>query len=257
MTDKPPTTWVGLEELVTAILHECGMDARRQIHLSVPRGSITVDVFAKEEVNGIVQNIICECKYWKTNIPSATVREFRTVMQETGAHRGYIISKVGFQTGAVEAAMSTNIELLTLDQFQEAYFDKWIHRRLWTIENEIGNFNTYYEPLGPPGYSQLTSEEERVAYDAVWEKYAFAGLMLQPFSPYLRLTRDFPIPQLPFDVSEMERKGIQIPDDIRTATAYREFFHLLTQYARAGLSALREVNPITHGRSSQNISRDD
>ena len=178
-------------------------------------------------------------------------------MQETGAHRGFIISKVGFQSGAVEAATSTNVELLTFSEFQAMYFDKWIHRRLWDIEEDIGDFNTYYEPIGRPGYSKLKSEEERIAYDDVWNKYLFAGLMLMPFSPYVRMIGNYPIPELPFDVSRMESKGIQIPDDIRMATGYREFFEIVQDYARVGLIALRGVNPITRGRPTETITRDD
>jgi hypothetical protein len=83
-------------------------------------------------------------------------------MQETGAHRGYIISRVGFQAGAVEAARATNIELVTFAEFQNICFDN----------------------------------------DAVWSTYLFAGMVLQPFSPFIRM-----IPKPPFDVSEFEKKG--------------------------------------------------
>ncbi len=34
--------------------------------------------------------------------PREKVHAFRTVMDETGANRGYIISRVGFQIGAIE-----------------------------------------------------------------------------------------------------------------------------------------------------------
>jgi hypothetical protein len=35
-------------------------------------------------------------KSWSTNIPKEVVHVFRTVIHETGAHRDYIISRVGF-----------------------------------------------------------------------------------------------------------------------------------------------------------------
>ena len=130
ITERVPERWEQLEELVTAILHECGMMARRKVSLALPRGSVDVDVLAEETSDRIVQRIICECKNWRTNIPREVVQAFRTVMQETGAHRGYIISKVGFQPGAVEAARATNIELVTFIEFQNIYFDKWINNRI-------------------------------------------------------------------------------------------------------------------------------
>jgi len=181
ITDKLPAAWDQLEELVTAILNECGMKARRHASLQLPRGSVDVDVLAEETVDGIVHRTICECKNWQANIPKEVVHAFRTVMQETGAHRGYIISRVGFQVGAFEAARATNIELATFAEFQNIYFEKWITKRIWAIENEIGDFNSYYEPLGRPGYSKLKDDEERSAYDAVWRKYRFAGMILIPF----------------------------------------------------------------------------
>jgi hypothetical protein len=184
-------------------------------------------------------------------------------MEETGAHRGYIISRIGFQAGAIEAARATNIELVTFGQFQEAYFSKWISKRLWAIEDEIGNFNTYYEPLGPPGYSALKNDQERVAYDAVWDKYMFAGYILMPFSPYMRLVGDlrggsnYSPPKLPLDVSDLEKRGIVVPKDVKEAKGYRELFETLVRYAKQGLNELRAVNPITRGKRSEEIERDD
>jgi Restriction endonuclease len=257
ITAKLPDAWDELEDLVAAILTECGMKAQRQVSLQLPRGSVDVDVLAEESVDGITHRIICECKNWRVNIPKEVVHAFRTVMQETGANRGYIVSRVGFQSGAIEAAKATNIELATFEEFQNIYFDKWISKRIWAIEHAIENFNTYYEPLGKPGYSMLQDDDDRAAYDAVWYKYLFAGLMLMPFSPYMRLVKPHPFPELPFDVSGLDEVGVQVPPNIRAATAYREFFQLLEGYARTGLPELRAVNPVTRGRPPASIERDD
>ena len=55
----------------------------------------------------------------------------------------------------------------------------------------------------------------------------------------------------------MDCKGIQIPDDVRKATAYREFFEIVQAYARVGLPELREVNPIALSKSPEVITSDD
>jgi hypothetical protein len=257
ITAQLPDAWEKLEELVTEILSECGMATQRQVSLQLPRGSVDVDVVADETVDGIIHHTICECKNWRVNIPKEVVHAFRTVMQETGANRGYIVSRVGFQSGAIEAAKATNIELVTFAEFQNVYFHKWINKRIWDIEHQIEPFNTYYEPLGPPGYSQLQDDAERAAYDAVWNRYLFAGLMLQPFSPYLRVIRPHPFPEMPFNVSQWVAQGIVVPEDIQAATAYREFFEILINYAKKGLAELRAVNPVTRGRPAESIERDD
>lgn len=251
-----PERWEELEELVTAILNEAGMTAKRQVTLDLPRGDVDVDVYAEETVDGIVHRTVCECKNWKTNIPKDVVHAFRTVMQETGANRGYIISRMGFQSGAVEAAKATNINLVTFEEFQQRYFDKWYKNRCWSIERAIGNFNTYYEPIGTPGYHLLQSDGERAAYDEVLNRYLFAGIMLTPFSPYLGLF-DKRVPAVPFDVAEMDKQGVAVPDEVRNASGYRELLGLLERYAREGLTALRKVNPVTRDQSPEAVERDD
>ncbi|MBO4227904.1 restriction endonuclease [Bradyrhizobium neotropicale] len=207
ITSIAPDSWRELETAVADILRECGMAIQQQANVQLPRGSVNVDVLAEETLEGISQRIVCECKNWRTNVPREKVHAFRTVMQETGAHRGYTISRTGFQVGAIEAAQATNVELLTFEQLQERYFRKWLTRRLWSIERAVGNFNVYYEPLGRPGYRLLRNDEERAAYDEVWERYCFAGIMLQHFSPYSRLAENMPLTQLPFDVRD--RRGIR------------------------------------------------
>lgn len=249
ITDKKPDAWDELEELVTAIMKECGMKAQRGVSLPIPRGSVNVDVYVEETIGNIIHRIICECKNWRNNIPKDVVHAFRTVMQETGAHRGYIISRVGFQRGAMEAAEATNIELVTFAEFQNVYFEKWIKASIWKIENDVGDFNAYYEASGKPGYSKLKDDKERAVYDAVWHKYLFAGLMLMPFSPYRGMVDNYAFPTLPFDVSKLEKCGIIVPDNLKAAPAYREFFDILTEYARDGFEALRAVSPITRGEA--------
>jgi hypothetical protein len=248
ITSLTPNGWRDLENTVADILRECGMAVQQQINVPLPRGSVDLDVLADEIIDGIRSKIVCECKDWRTNVPREKVHAFRTVMDETGANRGYIISRVGFQIGAVEAANATNVELLTFEQFQERYFDKWIARRCRAIEDAIGNFNVYYEPLGRPGYHALATDDERAAYDAVWERYAFAGVMLMGFSPYLRMLGNAPpLPPLPFDVAELERQGLPVPPEVRAASGYRELLALLQHYGGVGLEELRAVNPLTRG----------
>lgn len=257
ITEAVPGTWQELERIVTAILAECGMNAQHGVTLTLPRGTVDVDVHAEETVDGIVHRTICECKHWRATVPKTVVHSFRTVMAEAGVHRGYIISTNGFQAGAVEAAVATNIELVTFEEFQRAYFGKWIGKRIWAVENELDGFHTYYEPLGPPGYSKLDNDDERAVYDEVWNRYLFAGLMLHPFSPYMRMVGSYPHPPLPFDCSSLDAKKIAIPDDIRNAKGYGEFFELLLKYGLEGRAALRAVNPVTRGKPPESVQNDD
>jgi Restriction endonuclease len=257
ITNRTPDGWEELEALVADILAEAGLTTQRQLTLRLPRGAVTVDVMVEETIDNIVFRTICECKNWRTNIPQDVVHGFRTVIQESGAHRGYIISRIGFQSGAIEAAKSTNIDLVTFPQFQELYFDKWINKRLWTIEKEVGAINTYYEPFGIPGISRVDDEQHELAYVEVHKKFLFVGCILPLFSPYSRMVRKSPTVALPIDVTGLEKQGVSIPEDLKAATTYREFFELLVGYARTGLTELRAQNPHTRGKQPAELERDD
>jgi Restriction endonuclease len=257
ITNQDPASWQELEESVCAILAECGMRARRQVKLDFPRGGATVDVMAEESVNGIVSRTICECKNWKTKISQDVVHSFRTVMQESGAHRGYIISKVGFQSGAVDAARATNIELVTFAEFQDKYFDKWYDVRVWEIEREVGALNTYYEPFGIPGMSRLEDQREKDAYYALWRRWRFLGFLLVELSPYLRAFGDKRTVSLPINIAELAKYEVEPPVDLLGIATPSEYFSKLINYARIALSELRALNPITREKAAGEVDRDD
>jgi len=256
ITSKNPDTWQELELLVELILNECGMRAKRKAELHLTSGPVVVDVLADENVHGINHRIICECKNWRSNIPEKVVRAFRTIIHDAGAQRGYVISREDFQAEAFETAQTTNIDLVTFSRFQTIYFNKWIQRRWWTIENEASNFNAYYE-LRRPGYHLLTDDTQRAAYDAIWKKYLFVSLALVPFFSYFRMVEKGPLPSIPFDFSELDKRGSIVPGDIRAATGYREFLELLIHYAKAGLRQLRAVNPATRWYTAGTNGRND
>lgn len=258
ITTMEPETWQHLEELVRDIFVECGVQTQRQASLTLPRGSVNVDVLAEETKDGTTLRTICECKNWKANVPQEVVHSFRTVLAEAGAHRGYIISKAGFQSGAVEAAHSTNITLVTFAKFQALYFDRWIMARCWHLENTIGGLNTYYEPFGIPGIMKLESEPERASYAERCRHYQYLGILLALFSPWARsIGEPAPWPALPLDTKVIDERSIYLPDEFRAVGSYREFFQLLEAHARTALTELRAMNPITRNRSPESIDRDD
>lgn len=89
------------------------------------RGRKEIDVYVKDPIITPPATYLCECKLWARPVPQEVVHSFRTVMADTGANRGYIISHSGFQSGAREAAEHTNVELVTFDELQAIFFDRW------------------------------------------------------------------------------------------------------------------------------------
>ncbi|WP_442852528.1 restriction endonuclease [Roseobacter sp. SK209-2-6] len=69
--------------------------------------------------------VLCECKYWQQPVPQSVVHALKVVCSDAGANQGLIISKKGFQSGAEEKPLFTNVRLKTFGQFQETYFLDW------------------------------------------------------------------------------------------------------------------------------------
>ncbi|GAI37777.1 unnamed protein product, partial [marine sediment metagenome] len=52
-----------------------------------------------------------ECKYWNTNVTKEKMLVLQQIIDDIGADKGVLISKKGFQSGAIRAVKKTNIIL--------------------------------------------------------------------------------------------------------------------------------------------------
>ena len=64
------------------------------------RGKKEADVYVNDPRASVNQIMLIECKHWELLVPQGEVHSFQTVMIGAGANTGFIISKVGFQSGA-------------------------------------------------------------------------------------------------------------------------------------------------------------
>ena len=120
-----PTRWQELESKVAQILGECGYEVEVQKNVQLARGDVNIDVWADD--HGSPSNIIAvECKHWSTAVTKNVVHAFRTVVGDSGANTGLIVSSAGFQDGAVEAAAYSNVRLVDWDEFQEMFVARWL-----------------------------------------------------------------------------------------------------------------------------------
>ena len=146
--DPYPTDWRALQAGVCRLLNDVGLSAKVEVELPTPRGRVVVDVFATDENS--VDNItyIVECKNWNSAIPKTVVHSFTTVMQETGANIGYIVSQNGLQSGADEYTRHTNITGLTYQALQERYFNVW-WQKYFCVEaaSAADSAHQYVEPI--------------------------------------------------------------------------------------------------------------
>jgi hypothetical protein len=122
--DKGPETWQDLEIMVRQAFDEMGYDSYRKYPARTVRGTVEIDVFAKKITSPIPSIVLCECKHWNMPVSQNVIHGFRTVCSDIGAHYGLIISKNGFQSGAGESRESTNIHLMSFEEFQTT-FREW------------------------------------------------------------------------------------------------------------------------------------
>jgi len=123
--DTEPADWRELQERVAQLFSEIGCDARIGETVTLVRGKKEIDVLVRDPETTPASVYLCECKYWGKPIPQEVIHSFRTVLVDFGAHRGFIISRTGFQAGAKEAVRNTNLDLLTFEELQSLFFDRW------------------------------------------------------------------------------------------------------------------------------------
>ncbi|MBK3848104.1 restriction endonuclease [Stutzerimonas xanthomarina] len=129
MIDDPlPGNWRDLQTDVQRIFRNVGLLADVEVDLRTPRGSVNVDILAIDVRSVDKIKYIAECKNWGTAVPQSVVHSFTTVMHETGANIGFIISKHGLQEGAKRYTQNTNIVGMTYLEFQQRYFEAWWKR---------------------------------------------------------------------------------------------------------------------------------
>jgi len=115
-----------LQHDVSTILRDCGYETDTEKTIETVRGKVEVDVFAIKK-KAYTSTVLCECKYWNTAVPQTVIHAFRTVVEDSGASQGIIISKTGFQKGAFEAVAKSNLVLLTWQEFQDAFSLDYVH----------------------------------------------------------------------------------------------------------------------------------
>ena len=244
ITSKEPENWQDLQNEVAKILSECGFSVEVEKVIKTARGKVEIDVYAEEIIKGRKYIIACECKYWRNKVPQSVIHSFRTVLADIGVNVGYIVSMVGFQSGAFKASELTNVELVTWRQFQEAFEDTWYEVYLINeVVKRLDPLLTYTEPLLPGWFDKLT-EEDKNKYIALKGKYDIFGWLIMQFTPYLNMfkkeKRLLPISATEFRDKVPEHEFIEkIPENIASTTGYREFLELISEYGGHAIAQFR------------------
>lgn len=186
MIDSPyPTDWKELQVGVCQLFQDIGLTAFTEKVLTTPRGVVEVDVYAIDEASVDKIKYIAECKNWQTAIPKTVVHALTTVMHETGANIGFIVSQKGLQPGAEAYTESTNIIGLTYLELQQRYFPAWWERYFCPNLGDAADvLMDYVEPFNVTRSEKLDtmSEEEINRWHELTDKYGLFGSTLSLFN---------------------------------------------------------------------------
>lgn len=215
--DKRPTTWKELQDYVKQMFNECGFETESPHTVKLVRGQKEVDVYAKDIQSEYQPIVFIECKYWNNPIPQDIIHSFRTVMADGGANIGFIVSKAGFQKGAIEAAEKTNIRLVTFEELQQVYFRRWlknIPKKYLEIADKLFPYWEIYGGKKAADGGQINWETERLLYQAYKPLCSIGPWDLQD-NNYMR--RDLPL-TIPVVNDDLKQIGTKI------ISTYREYF---------------------------------
>lgn len=224
ITSTTPGSWRALQDETARILQECGFTVKVERKTPIVRGVAEIDVYAEEMVKGRRYAILCECKHWRAKVPQTVIHAFRTVVADSGANVGYIISSAGFQAGAYSAAELTNVRLVSWGEFQAEFEQSWLeHYLVPTVTDQCDLLITYTEPLLPAGFRDLNEQDQRRFLTLKQEHEPFGWLMMS-FTQYARMIIKKPPPKLPLRPRLTRQEWVgSIPSKVLDAAGYREF----------------------------------
>ncbi len=192
-------SWQTYQEEVATFFRGLGLEATTNLTLQGIRTTHDIDVYVKSHRVGFDVVWVIECKHWERRVTKLHVLALREIVTDLGADRGILLSEVGFQSGAVEAAKLTNVHVSSLANLRESAFAEIMSIRLrelydrveacreryWDISKEKRIKDGLRPDVGEDGYSgthliDLASELIAKAFRGVYpvEVESLAGLWL-------------------------------------------------------------------------------
>jgi restriction system protein len=246
-----PASWQELEAQVAGILRECGYEVEVQKNVKLARGDVNIDVWADEHMSP-PNVIVVECKHWATPATKNAVHGFRTVVGDSGANTGLLVSAAGFQSGAVEAAAYSNVRLLDWWEFQEMFAERWFRKYLSpTLAEETDALHEYTEPINSRIFRKADAlpEERREQFKALRERHSALAITNFAFHPVVLdnflSSAAKSIPTLPLRASAEGPDGSElvglVPDEVLDATTLRPMMEAMIEQSHRAIAEFDEV----------------
>ena len=233
-----PSDWHSLQKEVAQILGECGMRSAVDVEVTTARGSVKVDVVAVDDSRTPRVMVLCECKLWKQSVPQSVVHSFRTVVNDSGASLGLLISPRRAQRGAYQATEHSNVHILSWAEFQAMFEDRWTRNYLLTsLSRESHALVEYTQPiLRITRKARNLPPAERARFAKLRKRHLGAAFFaMAPCFATSEGEAKLGVPQLPIGVGPAglsARLVSALPASVVTASCLREFLDVYVSYLR-------------------------
>lgn len=240
ITGIHPNSWKDLQNKVAQILERCGFNTEIEKTIKTARGEVEIDVYGEELIDGRKYSLLCECKFWGTNIPQTIIHGFRTIISDIGANIGYIITTSDYQSGAKKTIENTNVVLLTWESFQELFFESWYMNYFYTtLNNELVIDDSYH---WVEWFDDLTNKDKNKYFQLRNELDELSEVKNFFPAPFIKnINSDyFKIPKLPLReylsekgfIYEIIEYSTDLPTGILDEVSYQELLEKLIFYGK-------------------------
>ena len=160
--------WKKYQEDTADYFRSIGLNAATDVTVKGVRTDHDIDVLVTSHYVGFDITWIVECKYWKKPVNKLHVLGLREIVADIGADRGILLSESGFQSGAIEAANLTNIQVTSLVNIQESASHSIYAMRLRDLYDRVSICKDRYWAI---------SKQERIKYKlrADFYEYDYSG----------------------------------------------------------------------------------
>lgn len=141
------TDWNDYQEETAEFFRSIGMEANTNVTINGVRTSHDVDVVVRSNNFGFDLLWLVECKHWKRSVSKLHVLALREIVSDTGADRGILMAEKGFQSGALEAAQLTNVQLTSLAELRISASYALGMAELRVIQERVDQCRTRYWKL--------------------------------------------------------------------------------------------------------------
>ncbi|MGG4095299.1 restriction endonuclease [Paenibacillus lautus] len=236
ITNIIPTDWKDLQLQVAKIFSDMGCKVKVEENIDLVRGTSNIDVFVEDITTTPTLIYLCECKNWNSEVPKSVIHSFKSIVSDSGAHCGYIISKTGFQSGAYETAYKSNIFIMSWEQFIETFEDRWIQAMINKLHVVGKPLRDYCYTLTDFYKSDLDklNRVDRNKFDETLEKYRLISTCSSKDN-YLEIGTG---KYIRFEVDKVISKEIDYFFKRGQVNSYDEYFSLLTKIHLEGIELL-------------------